>query len=72
MEEEPLEMIKVVIDNDRLCDVCKYSSAGCGGGVHGGPNGPIYPPCADSDPQSYVDEDRLENVYNEIVEEAEK
>lgn len=36
----------------------------------GGPNGPIYPPCCDNDPESYVDEDYLREVYEEIMEEG--
>lgn len=72
MGEEYTKMLRVVIENDRQCDVCRCYSWGCGGGIYGGPNGPVYPPCADGDPQKFVDEDRLEDVYNEIIEEGTK
>lgn len=63
------KMADVVIEHDRLCEVCMYQSSDCDGGVRGGPNGPIYPPCCDSDLRSYVDEGLLQSVYGEIVEE---
>lgn len=34
------------IDTEELCKYCSYASE-CTGGVTGGPNGPIYPPCYD-------------------------
>lgn len=63
-------MVEAVIDHDRLCDACKYQHDGCNGGVSGGPNGPVYPPCADLEPESYVDDDYLREVYEEIVAEG--
>lgn len=69
MGEEFQKMLEVVIENDRLCDACIYRSEGCDGGIHGGPNGPVYPLCADKGPESCVDEDKLKDVYDEIVEE---
>ena len=62
-------MTEKVWEAERQCDACMYQSDGCGGGVRGGPNGPIYPPCAEHDPEAYMDEDLLEEVYNEIIEE---
>lgn len=64
------DMAEKVWEAERQCDACTYQSDGCGGGVHGGPNGPIYPPCAERDPEDYMDIDLLEEVYNEIIEEA--
>lgn len=34
------------LDGDELCKYCEYNGD-CPHGVTGGPNGPIYPPCAD-------------------------
>ena len=39
------EIIKS-LDGEEVCKYCGYSP-NCPGGVSGGPNGPIYPPCAD-------------------------
>ncbi len=33
------------LDGEELCRYCVYSTD-CSKGVTGGPNGPIYPPCA--------------------------
>ena len=64
------EMFQVAVDHERQCEVCKLYGD-CAGGVRGGPDGPIFPACCDSDPANYVDEVYLEDVYNEIMEEAE-
>jgi hypothetical protein len=47
------------------CKYCRYKSE-CSGGVHpdGGGN-PIYPPCADGDFDTYVDEDELLRLVEE-------
>lgn len=34
------------LDGDELCRYCKYNDE-CEGDIRGGPDGPIYPPCAD-------------------------
>ncbi len=34
------------LDGEELCKYCSYSPD-CSGGVHGSPNGPIFPPCSD-------------------------
>jgi len=68
MGEDFNKMVEVVFDHERQCDVCKYQHDGCGG-LTAGPNGPIYPPCADLEPEHYVDEDYLREVYDEIMEE---
>ena len=67
MGEDFRKMLEAVIEQDRLCDVCRFQHDGCGG-LTLGPNGPIYPPCSDSDPENYVDEDFLREVYEEIME----
>ena len=41
--QEKLEFIAVC---DLLCGICLHRSD-CSGGASGGPNGPIFPPCAD-------------------------
>lgn len=53
------------LDSEELCKYCSYN-ADCDGGVHGGPNGPIYPPCADGLRESDFDLDAyLEDVEGE-------
>lgn len=40
--------VKEIMDSlvaEELCKYCGYRSD-CPGGVHGGPNGPIYPQCS--------------------------
>lgn len=49
-------------DSDDICKFCIHQSD-CPGGVTGGPNGPIYPPCADGEPNQYLDyEELLDNL----------
>lgn len=67
MGEDFGKMLEAVINHDMLCDVCRFRRYGCGG-LTPGPNGPIYPPCADGDPENYVDEDSLQEIYREIME----
>lgn len=69
MSEDFEKMVDIIIDHGMLCDVCMYQSQDCNGGVHGGPNGPIYPPCADDNSQNFVDENLLREVYAEITQE---
>lgn len=55
------------LDGDELCEYCRYSGD-CSGGVHGGPNGPIYPPCADRLDEADFDLDTyLEDLENDEV-----
>lgn len=48
------------LDPEELCQYCRYEKEGCEGGVKGGQNGPIYPPCCegfdeeDFDLESYL------------------
>ena len=70
MMNSPIDyMIQKIFDCERQCDICCYKYDGCDGGVHGGPDGPIYPPCADKDFGLWVDDDLIEEVYNELLEE---
>ena len=55
------EKIAILIDEGHTCDICKYVDCG---GIHGGPNGPIYPPCADG-MENCVDEFSVEEVWEE-------
>lgn len=44
-------------DEEDYCNYCKWNGE-CGrSGVRGGPNGLIYPPCADEDINELLDED---------------
>lgn len=45
-------------DGDDRCKYCIYQD-GCPKGVTGTPTGPSYPPCADNDPEAYIDYDLL-------------
>lgn len=60
--------VEVIMDHERVCDCCIHNGD-CSGGIHGGPNGPIYPPCAECDPLVYMDTDLIAEVYDEIMEE---
>lgn len=62
-------MLDKILHDDLCCQICIYRSDCSGGGVHGGPNGPIYPPCADKDFDLWVDEDLIEEVYRDYFEE---
>lgn len=55
---------------DELCSACVYNADCKGGGVRGGPNGPIYPPCADGD--DCIDDEHLFEVCVEIMVEEEE
>ena len=56
---------------DEPCSVCKYNHDCNNGGVRGGSNGPIYPPCADK--REIIDDDKLSEACVEImIEEGER
>lgn len=61
-------MLDVISEEGRVCEVCRYEHI-CYGGVSGGPNGPIYPPCADNpDVESGLYSlSAIEAVYQEIM-----
>lgn len=49
--------VREIIDSmeaDDLCPYCKFRYD-CDGGVHGGPNGPIFPPCSEGLDEDYFD-----------------
>lgn len=54
------EMKEELEDAELLCKCCFYKDE-CSGGVTGGPNGPIYPPCCDSD--NCFDKDEIVKEY---------
>lgn len=62
------EKIKKWIEEHEGNDYCKYCKCNdeCGGSsVRGGPDGPIYPPCADTDVEELLDmETLLEDLGN--------
>ena len=49
-------------EEGRLCNVCYYAYDGCTGGVKGGPNGPIFPACTESDYEIFIDIATLEEL----------
>ena len=61
-------MLDKILHGDLCCKVCKYQYD-CSGGVRGSPSGPIYPPCSDWDYSLWVDDDLVEEVYQEYCEE---
>lgn len=70
MEKDYNEMLEVIAENDRLCDCCRLAYEGCAKGVTGGPNGPIFPACADRDANfesGLFEEDDIIEVYDEIT-----
>ena len=64
------EMADFVEENGNICNACQYQSDGCDGGVHCGPNGPIYPPCTDTDYEDFLDQELLTEEYERLMEEA--
>lgn len=62
--KEQIAFLDKLADEERLCNVCYMLHHGCNGGVHGGPNGPIFPKCTESDYEVFVDIDALEEEMN--------
>lgn len=56
---------------DEMCLACRYNTDCRGGGVRGGPNGPIYPPCADGT-DCLDDEDLFDACVEIMIEEKEE
>lgn len=56
------------LDPETVCEFCIHDSYCDHVGVTGGPNGPIYAPCADNDPETYFDYD----AYIKSLEEERK
>ena len=53
------------LDGDNLCSICQYSTMGCTGGIHGGPNVPIYPPCADQSAEELAEYDAAIEAFHQ-------
>ena len=62
---EQQAFLNKLADEERLCEVCLYVTEGCTGGVHGGPNGPIFPACTEKDYEYLVDLDALERLMED-------
>lgn len=52
--------------NDNLCGICSIRIYGCNG-LSLGPNGPMYPPCADVNFDHYVDFEKLDDECFQII-----
>lgn len=52
--------------NDNLCEICSIRIYGCNG-LSLGPNGPMYPPCADVNVDHYVDFEKLDDECLQII-----
>lgn len=55
------------LDPDEICQYCIHRRE-CSGDIHGGPNGPIYPPCADGFDEYDID---LEKYLRDLGDEDE-
>lgn len=64
---EQKAFLNKLADEERLCEVCLYAIEGCTGGVHGGPNGPIFPACTEKDYEYLVHLDALESLMEDEV-----
>lgn len=62
LTKEQQTFLDRLYEASRLCEVCQCASLGCHGGVHGGPNGPIYPRCTESGYESVIDLAALEDL----------
>ncbi len=63
------EITQEIVDRHGEKELCKYCihEGDCSGGVVGGPNGPIYPPCADSKPEDWFDLDSYVEGRKEVL-----
>lgn len=59
------EAIDILLEHEQICSVCRYDD-GCSKGVHGGPDGPIYPLCCDVDYKSLIYQDDAIDLAEEI------
>ena len=64
---EQIAFLNKLADEERLCEVCLYAIEGCTDGVHGGPNGPIFPACTEKDYEYLVNLDALESIMEDEV-----
>ena len=58
--------IDILLEHEQICSVCRYDD-GCHKGVHGGPDGPIYPVCCDVDYKSLIHHDDAIDLAEEIA-----
>lgn len=65
------EKLNYLIENELVCNACPYQAEGCDGGVRGGSNGPIFPPCADGDYEALLDYDSIEEAFEKHYDEGE-
>jgi len=70
MPEIPEHLADWLEKQDERCNYCIYDSRSTIRGVHGGPNGPIYPFCYDVEPEKYIDLAALEEAYKEDMADA--
>ena len=59
------DAVDILLEHEQICSVCKYEDE-CGGGVSGGPNGPIYPHCSNGDYEALVYDDDAIELAEEI------
>lgn len=62
--------IEKIVENLDLDEICKYCTYGidCPGPVTGGPNGPIFAPCHDGNPENWFDLDSYIEEEREMLE----
>ena len=58
--------IDILLEHENICNVCMYNDV-CKGGVRGGPDGPIYPPCCDGGYEDCVYEDDAIMLAEDIL-----
>lgn len=54
-------------DSEDMCQYCHYDCDNTG--VRGGPNGPVYPPCADWDDSDHAEHLDIEAILEDMKEE---
>lgn len=59
------QAIDVLLEYENACNVCRFNDV-CKGGVRGGPNGPIYPPCCDGGYEGCLYEEDAIELAEEI------
>lgn len=63
MNEKQAKAYELAEENDDLCKVCKFRYD-CRGTQNYG-DGPSFPPCADGEPECFVDYDALDEYAGE-------
>ena len=67
-ESEKIKKFLESLDEDEICNYCKHYPD-CDGSIKNYGNGPIFPPCADGDVDSYIDYDLVDGAISESEEE---